>query len=141
MLVGNAQALLSSLGLALEQDLRALLHNVGDAQDNAVSTLLGGVGAHGLANLVDHAERAALVDGLVLADEQLLASGLEHLDVVADHLGCGEGSGRTGKEYLHAKLDRVDAHLLAELGGNGAVDIGGGGALEHERVGHHGREQ
>ena len=42
-----------------------------------------GVGAHGLANLVDHAERTTLVDGLVLADEQLLAGGLEHLDVVA----------------------------------------------------------
>ena len=37
--------------------------------------------------------------------------------------------------------NRIDAHLLAELGGDGAVDIGGGGALEHERVGHHGREQ
>ncbi len=68
---------LSSLGLALEQDLRALLHDVGDAQDNAVGTLLGGVGAHGLADLVNHAKRTALVDGLVLADEQLLAGGLE----------------------------------------------------------------
>ena len=48
VLVGNAQALLSGLGLALEQDLRALLHDVGDAQDDAVGTLLGGVGAHGL---------------------------------------------------------------------------------------------
>ena len=75
-------------------------------------------------NLVDHAECAGLVDSLVLADEQLLAGGLEHLDVVADHLGSGKGAGRTGEEDLHAKLDRVDAHLLAELGGDGAVDIG-----------------
>ncbi len=55
-----------------------------------------------------------------------LPAGSKHLDVVADHLSAVKG--RTGgKEDLHAKLDRVDAHLLAELGGDGAVDIGGGG--------------
>ena len=60
------------------------------------------VGAHGLADLVDHAECAALVDGLVLANEQLLASGLEHLDVVADHLSAAvkEPDGRVRKTSM-----------------------------------------
>ena len=46
-----------------------------------------------------------------------------------------------GEEDLHAELHRVDAQLLAELGGGGTVNIGGGGTLEHEGIGHHGREQ
>ena len=77
--------------------------DIGDAQDDAVGTLLGSVGTHGLANLVNHAQSARLIDRLILTDEELLASRLEHLDVVAHHLGSSEGTGRTGKEDLHAK--------------------------------------
>ena len=130
----DAETLLGDIGLALEEHLGALLHDVGQAQHDAVGALLRHVGAHGLADLGNHAKRAALVDRLILADEQFAAAHLEELDVVAHHLLRREGTGGTGEEYLHAKLDGVNAKLLAKALGDGGIDGGGGRTLEFATI-------